>query len=55
MSGDPQAHTAASGGTITSMEPEGDEIGFQSVLTFYVDIGEIKEIRINEEVYAVDK
>ena len=55
MSGDPQAHTAASGGTITSMEPEGDGIGFQSVLTSYVDIGEIKEIRINEDVYAVDK
>ena len=55
MSGDPQAHTAASGGTITSMEPEGEGIGFQSVLTSYVDIGEIKEIRINEDAYAVDK
>lgn len=55
MSGDPQAHTAASGGTITSMEPEGDGIGFQSVLTSYVDIGEIKEIRINEDAYAVGK
>lgn len=54
MSGDPHAFTAASGGTMTSMEPEGEGIKFQSVLTSYVDIKEIKEIRINEDVYVVE-
>ena len=55
MSGDPNAFTAASGGTITSMDPEGEGIAFQSVLTFYVDIEEVKEIRINEDVNVVEK
>ncbi len=55
MGGDPHAFTAASGGTITSMEPEGEGIKFQSVLTSYVDIKAIKEIRINEDVYVAEQ
>ena len=55
MDGDPHAFVAASGGTMTSMDPESEEIRFQSVLTGYVDLEDVEEVRVNGERFLIER